>query len=160
MMKRALLLTLVLGSNTLLDAQAPEKMLAQQMEQRSNFDITRMTGGVTLHTGDNVIIRTETAEFDRSTGQMLLSDPVVLRQDLRPASQTIAAVNAAGASFPEAKPVTVRTRGDIQISAGELILRADEADVNGLTGEMVLRGNVKVSRPNWKTLPVQSPVQP
>ena len=37
----------------------------------------------------------------------------------------------------------MRMRGGLQIAIGELIVRADEADVNGLTGEMALRGNVE-----------------
>jgi hypothetical protein len=36
MMKRAVLLTLVLGSNSLVDAQVAETMLAEQVERRSN----------------------------------------------------------------------------------------------------------------------------
>jgi len=34
----------------------------------------------------------------------------------------------------------------VQISIGDLTMSADEADVDGLTGEMTLRGNVKMAR--------------
>ena len=40
----------------------------------------------------------------------------------------------------------MRMRGGLEIVIGELTVRADEADVNGLTGEMVLRGNVRMIR--------------
>ncbi len=158
MMKRAVLLTLVLGSNTLVEAQVSEKMLAQQVERRSNTDITRMTGGVTISTIENVQLKADEAEYNQRTGEILLRGPVVLRQELRPASQITPATNRAGEPFPAPNEVVMRVRGGLQIAIGELVVQADEADVNGLTGEMALRGNVKVSRPNWNRRPVQSPV--
>jgi len=71
----------------------------------------------------------------------------VLRQQLRPTAQITPATNLAGEPFPAPKEVVMRMRGDLQITIGELIIRADEADVNGLTGEMTLRGNVRMIRP-------------
>jgi lipopolysaccharide assembly outer membrane protein LptD (OstA) len=160
MMKRAVLLTLVLGSNSLVDAQVAEKMLAEQVERRSNADITRMTGGVTISTIENVQLKADEAEYNQSTGEILLRGPVILRQELRPANQAVPATNLAGEPFPAPKEVVMRIRGALQIAIGELMVRADEADVNGLTGEMALRGNVTISRPIWKTSPFQLPAQP
>lgn len=148
MMKRAVLLTLVLGSNSLLDAQAAETMLAQQVERRSSSHITRMTGGVTISTIENVQLKADEAEYNQSTGEILLHGPVVLRQELRPASLTTSPTNRSGEAFPAPKEVVMRVRGGLQIAIGELMVQADEADVNGLTGEMALHGNVKVSRPS------------
>jgi lipopolysaccharide assembly outer membrane protein LptD (OstA) len=146
MVKRAVL-ALVLGSNTLLGAQTPDKVLAPQAERTaSNPDITRMTGGVTVSTLENVQLKADEAEYNQSTGEIVLHGPVVLRQQLRPAAQT-PATNLAGEPFPAPKEVVMRMRGGLQIAIGELIIRADEADVNGLTGEMTLRGNVRMLRP-------------
>ena len=147
MVKRAVL-ALVLGSNTLLGAQTPDKVLAPQVERMgSNPDITRMTGGVTVSTIENVQLKADEAEYNQSTGEILLHGPVVLRQQLRPAAQTTPATNLAGEPFPASKEVVMRMSGNLQIAIGESIIRADEADVNGLTGEMTLRGNVRMLRP-------------
>jgi lipopolysaccharide assembly outer membrane protein LptD (OstA) len=160
MMKRALLLTLVLGSNTLLDAQVAETMIEQQIERRSTSVITRMTGGVTISTIENVQLKADEADYDQSTGEILLHGPVVLRQELRPASQNLPSTNLAAEQFPAPKEVVMRVRGGLRIAIGELVVQADEADVNGVNGEMALRGNVKVSRPDWKTVPVQETAVP
>jgi len=136
-MKRTVLLALVLGSNTILDAQ---------VESRANPDITRMTGGVTISTTENVKVTADAAEYNQKTGEILLRGTVLLRQDLRPASQTVPATNLAGEPFPAPKPVVMHIRGGVQISIGDLTMSADEADVDGLTGEMTLRGNVKMAR--------------
>ena len=69
MMKRAVLLTLVLGSNTLVEAQVAEKMLAQQVERRSNTDITRMTGGVTISTIENVQLESRRGRVQPAHGR-------------------------------------------------------------------------------------------
>ena len=137
MMKRTVLLALVLGSTTVLDAQ---------VEPRANTDITHMTGGVTISTAENVKVTADEAEYNQKTGEILLRGTVLLRQDLRPASQTVPATNLGGEPFPAPKPVVMRIHGGVQISVGDLTVSADEADVDGLTGEMTLRGNVKMTR--------------
>lgn len=146
-MKRAVLLTLVLGSSALLDAQTAGTILAQDVERRENSGITRMTGGVTISTIENVQLKADEAQYDPGTGEIVLQGPVVLRQELRATNQTTPATNLAGEPFPAPKEVVIRMRGDLQMVIGELTVRADEADVNGLTGEMVLRGNVRMIRP-------------
>jgi lipopolysaccharide assembly outer membrane protein LptD (OstA) len=132
-MKRALVLTLVISSSALLNAQAPQGVI-------------RMSGGVSLHSPENVVLKADEAEYNQRTGETVLSSPVVLRQELRPASQTTPATNAVGEPFPAPKEVVMRMTGGVQIVIGEMSVRADEADVNGLTGEMVLRGNVRMTR--------------
>ena len=144
-MNRALVLTLVIGSSALLNAQAPQKVEAQQVEQSP--DIIRMTGGVSIHTIENVVLKAEAAEHNQRTGEIALHGTVLLRQELRPATQSTPATNLAGEPFPAPKEVVIRMRGGVEMVIGELTVRADEADVNGLTGEMVLRGNVKMIRP-------------
>lgn len=143
-MKRALVLTLVIGSNALLNAQAPQQIEAQRVEQSP--DIIRMTGGVSIHTIENVQLMADEAEHNQRTGEIVLYGAVVLRQELRPATQTTPATNRAGEPFPAPKEVVIRMRGGLEMVIGELTVRADEADVNGLTGEMVLRGNVRMIR--------------
>ena len=137
MMKRTVLLALVLGSTTVLGAQ---------VEPRANADITRMTGGVTLSTNENVKVTADEADYNQKTGEIVFRGTVLLRQDRRPASQTVPETNLAGEPFPAPKPVVMRMRGGVQISVGDLTVSADEADVDGLTGEMTLRGNVKMTR--------------
>ena len=106
-----------------------------------------MTGGVTISTIENVQLKADEAEYNQSTGEITLHGAVVLRQQLRPAVQTTPATNLAGEPFPAPKEIVLRMRGGLQIAIGELIVRADEADVNGLTGEMTLRGTVRMIRP-------------
>jgi lipopolysaccharide assembly outer membrane protein LptD (OstA) len=144
MMKRAVLLTLVLGSSAVLDAQIAEKIESQQVERTP--DVMRMSGGVTLSTKENVQLKADEAEYNLRTGEMALHGTVVLRQELRPATQTTPATNLAGEPFPAPKEVVIRMRGGLEMVIGDMTVRADEADVNGLTGEMVLRGNVRVIR--------------
>lgn len=135
MIRRAGLLVLVLGSNPVLDAQITEATPTQQ-EQTAPSGIKRMTGGVTISTIETVEIRADAADYDESTGEISLHGTVLLRQQLRSASQPIKATNRAGAPFPEPAHVIMRMRGEFQISIGEFVtVRADEADVNGLTGE-------------------------
>ena len=148
-MKRALVLTLVIGSSALLDAQIGNPSIgntvrADQIETTS--DITRMTGGVTISTIENVQLKADEVEYNERTGEMTLHGAVLLRQQLRPATQTTPATNLAGEPFPAPKEVVIRMRGGLEMVIGELTVRADEADVNGLTGEMVLRGNVRMIR--------------
>jgi lipopolysaccharide assembly outer membrane protein LptD (OstA) len=143
-MKRAFVLTLVIGSSALLNAQAPQKFEAQDVLHTSG--IIRMSGGISLHSPENVVLRAEEAEYNQLTGETALSSPAILRQEIRPASQTNAATNAAGEPFPAPKEVVMRMRGGVQIVIGDMTVRADEADVNGLTGEMVLRGDVRMTR--------------
>ena len=143
-MKRALVLTLVIGSSALLNAQAPQKFEAQEVLHTSG--IIRMTGGVSLHSPENVVLKAEEAEYNERTGETMLRGPVVLRQELRPATQTAPATNLAGEPFPAPKEVVMRMSGGVQIVIGEMTVRADEADVNGLTGEMVLHDNVRMTR--------------
>ena len=143
-MKRALVLTLVIGSNALLNAQATQKIEAQRVEQTP--DIIRMTGGVSIHTIENVQLKADEADVDQRTGEIALHGTVVLRQELRPATQTTPATNLAGEPFPAPKEVVIHMRGGLEMVIGEMTVRANEADVNGLTGEMVLRGNVRVIR--------------
>ncbi len=145
MIRRAGLLVLVLGSNPVLDAQVSEKTLTQQ-EQTAPSGIRRMSGGVTISTIENVELTADEADYNESTGEILLHGTVLLRQTLRPASQPVAAKNRAGVPFPEPMPVVMHMRGELQIAIGDLMVRADEADVNGLTGEMTLRGHVKMIR--------------
>ena len=144
MMKRAVLLTLVLGSSAVLDAQIAEKIESQQVERTP--DVMRMSGGVTLSTKENVQLKADEVEYNQRTGEMSLHGTVVLRQELRPASQSAPATNLAGEPFPAPTEVVIRMRGGLEMVIGDMTVRADEADVNGLTGEMVLRGNVRVTR--------------
>jgi lipopolysaccharide assembly outer membrane protein LptD (OstA) len=144
MMKRAALLVLVVGSSALLDAQTANTVQSQQVEQTP--DVTRMTGGVTISTKENVQLKADEVEYNQRTGEMALHGTVVLRQELRPATQTTPATNLAGEPFPAPKEVVIRMRGGLEMVIGDMTVRADEADVNGLTGEMVLRGNVKMIR--------------
>jgi lipopolysaccharide assembly outer membrane protein LptD (OstA) len=148
MMKHAVLLAVVLGSNTLLGAQTPNTVLAPQAE-RMGFKpgITRMTGSVTVSTIENVQLEADEAEYNQTTGEIALHGPVVMRQQLRPATQTTPATNLAGEPFPAPKEVVMRVRGGLQIAIGEWTVRADEADVRGLTGEITLRGNVRMIPP-------------
>jgi lipopolysaccharide assembly outer membrane protein LptD (OstA) len=139
MFKHALMLALVIGSSALLGAQAP----------KVEGDIVHMSGGVYVSTRDNVQVSADRAEFNQKTGEVLLTGNVVLRQELRPATQQIKATNNAGAPFPALKEVTMRVRGNFQISVGNLNVSAEEADINGLTGEMALRGNVRLTNPQW-----------
>jgi lipopolysaccharide assembly outer membrane protein LptD (OstA) len=146
MIRRAGLLMLVLGSNPVLDAQITETKPTQQ-EPTVPSGIRRMSGGVTISTIENVEIKADAADYDEGTGEISLHGTVLLRQQLRPSSQPMKATNRAGAPFPEPAHVIMRMRGEFQISIGDfLTMRADEADVNGLTGEMTLRGNVKMIR--------------
>ena len=139
MMKRVLALAAVLLSTTFLSAQAPVAV----------DDVVRMSGGVELSTGENVKISADRVELNRKTGEMLLFGTVIVRQNLRPAIQPVAATNSAGVPFPDPQQVTMRVRGTFNISVGDVTLHADEADINGLTGEMTLRGNVKASSSRW-----------
>jgi lipopolysaccharide assembly outer membrane protein LptD (OstA) len=145
-MKRALLLTLVLGFPTLSDAQFADKVESQQVDSTASPDITRFRGGVTLSTQENVQLKADEADYNQRTGEVVLRGSVTLRQELRPATQTTPATNAAGEPFPAPKEVVMRMRGGVQIVIGDMTVRADEADVNGLTGEMVLRGDVRMTR--------------
>ena len=131
-MKRALGLAVVLLCTTSLNAQAPVSV----------DDVVRMSGGVHLSTADNVKISADRVELNQKTGEMLLFGTVVVRQDLRPGVQ-------AGVPFPEPQHVTMRVRGYFNISVGDVTVQADEADINGVTGEMTLRGNVKASTSRW-----------
>ena len=143
MMKRAALLALVLAPNPILDAQVADKVVAEQPVRQANTGITQMSGGVTLAV-ENVQITADEAEYDQNTGEIAFQGTVLLRQRLRPAMQSVPATNLAGASFPAPKEVVIRMRGGLQIEIGDLRVRAAEADVNGLTGEMTLRGDVRV----------------
>src|SRR5579872_1774611 len=56
----------------------------------------------------------------------------------------------------------IRCRGQVEISLGNTLLRADEADFHSETGEIELRGNVRVSllaasKPYWTSDSVESP---
>lgn len=138
MMRRVLALTVLL-STTFLSAQAPVAV----------DDVVHMSGGVQLSTGENVKISADRVELNQKTGEMLLFGTVVVGQNLRPAIQPIATTNSAGVPFPEPQPVTMRLRGKFSVSVGDVTLQADEADINGVTGEMTLRGNVKASSSRW-----------
>lgn len=138
MTKHTFTLALVLLSSALLSAQAPV-----------TNDIVYMTGGVHLSTAENLKISADRVELNQKTGEMLLFGTVVVRQNLRPAIQPIAATNSAGVPFPEPQHVTMRVRGNFSVSVGDVTLQADEADIHGLTGEMTLRGNVKASSSGW-----------
>jgi lipopolysaccharide assembly outer membrane protein LptD (OstA) len=146
-MKYALVLALVLGSYGVLNAQVAEKTEAQRLEQ--TLGITRLAGGVTLSTQENVQLKADEADYNERTGELALRGSVVLRQNLRPVSQTTPATNLAGEPFPAAKEVVMRMTGGVQIVIGDLRVSAEEADVNGLTGEMTLRGNVRASNAKW-----------
>ena len=145
-MKSALLLTLVLGFPALSDAQFADKVKSQQVDSTASPDITRFTGGVTLSTRENVQLKADEADYNQRTGEVVLRGSVILRQELRPATQTTPATNNAGDPFPAPKEVMMRMTGGVHIVIGDMTVRADEADVNGLTGEMVLRGNVRMTR--------------
>ena len=139
MTKRALVLTLVLCFSALLGAQAP---IVEN-------EIVQLSGGVHISTRDNVQVSADRAEFNQKTGEVLLIGNIVLRQNLRPATQQITPTNDAGAPFPQPKEVTMRVRGNFHLSVGDLTVSAEEADINGLTGEMALRGNVRLTNPQW-----------
>jgi len=146
-MKHALVLALVVGSCGLLDAQVAEQVQAQRLDEAAG--ITRLSGGVTLSTEENVQLKADEAEYNQRTGELVLQGSVVLRQNLRPASQTTPATNLAGDPFPAPKEVVIRMTGGVQLVIGSLKISADEADVNGLTGEMALRGNVRAVNAKW-----------
>ena len=55
----------------------------------------------------------------------------------------VPATNAAGAPFPPAEPLAMHFRGPFEVTIGGLVLRADEGDLDGRTGRMELRGNVR-----------------
>ena len=129
MMKRALALAVALLSTTFLSAQAP-----------NTNDVVRMSGGVEVSTGENVKISADRVELNQKTGEMLLFGTIVVRQNLRPA-------------IPEPTQVTLRLRGGFSISVGDITLHAEEADVNGMTGEMLLRRNVRASSSRWTGKP-------
>ena len=128
-MTRAVVFALVLASSTLLDAQVPivEK------------EIVRLSGGVEISTRDNVRVSADRAEFNQKTGEVFLFGNVVLRQNLRPATEP----------FPAPKEVMIRLRGNFHASVGDLTISAEEADVNVLNGEMALRGNVRLTSSQW-----------
>ena len=98
-----------------------------------------MTGGVELSTAENLKISADRVEFNRQTGEMVLFGTVVVRQGLRPAVQPVS----------DPQQVMMRLRGHFTISIGEVTLQGEEADINGLTGEMTLRGNVKATSSRW-----------
>ena len=134
MTKSVLTVAVALLSTTFLTAQAPGAV----------GDVVYMSGGVQsggvqLSTGENVEISADRVELNQKTGEMLLFGTVVVRQKLRPATQP----------FPAPQQVTMRLRGTFSVAVGDVTLHADEADINGVTGEMTLRGNVKASSSRW-----------
>ncbi len=139
MMKRTFVLALVFCSAPFLSAQAPV----------GEKDIIHLSGGVAISTRDNVRVTADRAELNQKTGEALLFGNVVLRQALRPALQSVAATNNAGDPFPAPREVTMRLRGNFEVTVGDLVVRAEEADINGATGEMALRGNVRITNPQW-----------
>lgn len=138
MMKSAAVLALILGSHALLGAQTPAV----------TTEVVRLTGGVHFSTAEHLKLTADRAEVNQKTGEVLLFGTVVLRQEPRPGTQQVADTNHAGVPFPDPK-VTIRVRGNFEVAVGELVVHAEEADINGVTGEMALRGNVRLTNPRW-----------
>jgi lipopolysaccharide assembly outer membrane protein LptD (OstA) len=40
----------------------------------------------------------------------------------------------------------MRVRGELEIAIGDVTMKAEEADINGVNGQMTLRGNVRMVR--------------
>ena len=107
--------------------------------------ISHMTGGVKIVLAENVQFAAQGAEHNQQTGEIVFFGDVALSQARRPAVNVVQATNQAGAPFPEVGPVMFRMR-NVELAIGKNTVTADEAEVNGLTGEMVLRGNVRLRR--------------
>ena len=120
-MKRALVLTLVLGSSALLDAQIANTVQAQRVEQTP--DVLRMSGGVTISTIENVQLKADEAEYNQRTGETALHGTVVLRQQLRPATRH----NARNESCRRAVPGTQGSRHTDARRPGDGHRRIDRA---------------------------------
>jgi len=127
-----LLTALVIVGSVLTRAQAPQAA------------VRHMTDGVVVHTLP-VVIEAAEGYVDDSTGQMDFVGPVRVRPEHMPLTVELPATNAAGAPFPPAEPIAMRFRGSFEVTIGKLVLRADEADMDGRTGKMELRGNVRVT---------------
>ena len=104
-------------------------------------DIVHMSGGFSFHT-TSVTITGQGADVNRETGQADFTGPVKVSPAYRPLTVEVPATNAAGVPFPATPPIVMHFTGNFQITIDRLTIRADEADVNGRTGEMELRGNV------------------
>lgn len=129
MRTRAVLVGLVLISVGILDAQT--------LGIRQLAPISIVTG--------NVRVTADAGTVNESTGEIQMTGAVTVTPVMRPAV-VVPAVNAAGAPFPEARSVLMRVRGDFSVSIDNMTLHAAEADINGQTGEMLLRGNVRIVR--------------
>ena len=126
--QHVLLAALVIASSVLTRAQAPA--------------VRHMTDGLVLH-HQGVILEAAEGFVNEVTGQIEFVGPVTVRPERRPLTVEIPATNAAGAPFPPVEPVAMRFRGTFEVTIAELVLRADEADVDARTGRMELRGNVR-----------------
>jgi hypothetical protein len=130
--KHFLLTVLVIASSVLTRAQAPPQA------------VRHMTGGLTVHTLPLVIEAAE-AYVNDSTGQMDFVGPVSVRPAHMPLTIEVPATNAAGAPFPPPEPLAMSLRGSFDITIGKIVLHADEADLDGRTGKMELRGHVRTT---------------
>ena len=133
MTKRAVLLAVVLGSTTVLGAQSP--------------GVRQFGNGMTLTT-TGIRVTADSATLDERTGEIVFGGTVQVVTATR-SGRTAPAFNRVGAMFPPAEEILMRVRGNFQISINEITIKADEADIDGSTGELELRGNVSMSNPKW-----------
>jgi hypothetical protein len=131
--KYVMLAALVIASSVLTQGQTPQQDA-----------VRHVTNGVGYEGGEVTIWGSE-GYMNSSTGQIDFVGPVSVRPTHMPLTAEIPATNAAGAPFPPAEPIAMRFRGAFEITIGKLVLRAEEADVDGRTGKMELRGNVRVA---------------
>jgi len=128
--KYATLAALVIASSVLTRAQAPQGA------------VRHVTNGVGFQGGAVTVWGSE-GDMNTSTGQIDFVGPVTVTPTHMPSTVEIPVTNAAGAPFPPAEPIAMHFRGSFEITVDHFVLRADEADVDGRTGKMELRGNVR-----------------
>ena len=128
-----LLAALVIASSVLTRAQAP-----------AQGAITHVTNGLG-YSGGAVTVWGSEGYMNPSTGQIDFVGPVTVTPTHKPLTVEIPATNAAGAPFPPAEPIAMHFRGSFEITIDHFVLRADEAEVDGRTGKMELRGNVRAT---------------
>lgn len=139
-MKHAVVLVLFIGSCIFANAQT------RPQAQVPPDDVRHMAGGLVIHI-NSVVITAKEGDINLTTGLTVLSGPVKLRPSVRPVTTEVPATNLAGVPFPEVPPVLMHFSGKFQITIDNLTIHADEADVNGRTGEVELSGNVTVLNP-------------
>lgn len=130
--KYVTLAALVIASSVLTRAQAPQQAA-----------VRHVTNGVG-YTGGEVTVWGSEGYMNSSTGEIDFVGSVSVRPTHMPLTVEVPAKNAAGAPFPPAEPLAMSLRGPFDLTIGKLVLHADEADLDGRTGKMELRGNVRV----------------